>query len=180
MNRILPRRLFFSSLDFSEISEGSRVKCFRKFPKGEGLNSLRKFTGQGTCSHIHSKVFLGNMRCFWDSVGWQPVWIFNYSTYVLVCQHWWIYPLSLECEKCYSSRHPVTPRVSSTRNQTQVQNRFWLVRELNTHKHNSESCSWKLEAGLWKYQLPTSENDDWYERHRTINNSRIFFFKLEV
>jgi hypothetical protein len=57
---------FFSG--FLEISEGSRVKCFRKFPKGEGLKRLRKFTGQGTCSHIHSEVFLGNMRCFWDSV----------------------------------------------------------------------------------------------------------------
>ncbi len=59
---------FSFSLDFSEISEGSWVKCFGKFPKGEGLNRLRKFTGQGTCSHIHSEVFLGNMRCFWDSV----------------------------------------------------------------------------------------------------------------
>ncbi len=58
----------FSSLDFSEISEGRRVKSFRKFLKGEGLNRLRKFTGQGTCSHIHSEVFLGNMHCFWDSV----------------------------------------------------------------------------------------------------------------
>ncbi len=59
---------FYPSLDFSEISEGRRVKSFRKFPKGEGLNRLRKFTGQGTCSHINSEVFLGNMRCFWDSV----------------------------------------------------------------------------------------------------------------
>ncbi len=58
----------FSSLDFSEISEGRRVKSFRKFLKGEGLNRLRKFTGQGNCSHIHSEVFLGNMHCFWDSV----------------------------------------------------------------------------------------------------------------
>jgi hypothetical protein len=33
---------FFPSLDFSEISEGSRVKCYRKFPKIEGLNRLRK------------------------------------------------------------------------------------------------------------------------------------------
>jgi hypothetical protein len=64
----MPLRLFFSSLDFSEISKGSRVKCFGKFPKGEGLNRLRKFTSQGTCSHIHSEVFLGNMRRFWDSV----------------------------------------------------------------------------------------------------------------
>jgi hypothetical protein len=39
-----------------------------EFPKREGLNRLRKFTGQGTCSHIHSEVFLGNMRFFWDSV----------------------------------------------------------------------------------------------------------------
>jgi hypothetical protein len=44
--------IFVSSLDFSEISEGSRDKCFGKFPKGEGLNRLRKFTGQGTFSHI--------------------------------------------------------------------------------------------------------------------------------
>jgi hypothetical protein len=55
-------------MDFSEISEGRRVKCFQKFPKGGGLNRLRKFTGQGTCFHIHSEAFLGNMRCFWDSV----------------------------------------------------------------------------------------------------------------
>jgi hypothetical protein len=68
VERMLPMQLFFSSLDFSEISEGSRVNCFGKFPKGEGLNRLRKFTGQGTCSHIHSEVFLGNLRCFWDSV----------------------------------------------------------------------------------------------------------------
>jgi hypothetical protein len=40
----------------SEISEGRR------------LNRLRKFTDQGTSSDIHSEVFLGNMRCFWDSV----------------------------------------------------------------------------------------------------------------
>jgi hypothetical protein len=59
---------FFSSLDLSEISKGSRVNSFGKFPQGEGLNRLRKFTGQGTCSHIHSEVFLGNLRCFWDSV----------------------------------------------------------------------------------------------------------------
>ncbi len=68
MDRILIELIFYS-LDFSEISEGSRVNCFGKFPKGEGLNRLRKFTGQGTCSHIHSEVFLGNLRCFWDSVG---------------------------------------------------------------------------------------------------------------
>ncbi len=68
MDRILPDELFFSSLDFSEISEGSRVNCIGKFPKGERLNRLRKFTSQGTCSHIHSEVFLGNLRCFWDSV----------------------------------------------------------------------------------------------------------------
>ncbi len=55
-----------------EISKGSRVKCFGKFPKREGLNRLRKFTGQGTCSHIHSELFLGNLRCFWDSVAhWE-------------------------------------------------------------------------------------------------------------
>jgi hypothetical protein len=60
--------IFVFSRDFSEISEGRRVKCFQKFPNGEGLNRLRKFTGQGSCSHIHSEVFLGNMRCFWDSV----------------------------------------------------------------------------------------------------------------
>jgi hypothetical protein len=71
--------LFFSSLDFSEISEGRRVKNFRKFPKGEGLNCLRKFTSQGTCSHIHSEVFLGNMRCFWDSVvAYHTVWYFRF------------------------------------------------------------------------------------------------------
>jgi hypothetical protein len=29
-----------SFLDFSEISEGRWVKCFRKFPKGGGLNRL--------------------------------------------------------------------------------------------------------------------------------------------
>ncbi len=68
MDQTLPIQLFFSSLDFSEISEGSRVNCFGKFSKGEGLNRLWKFTGQGTCSHIHSEVFLGNLRCFWDSV----------------------------------------------------------------------------------------------------------------
>jgi hypothetical protein len=34
----------------------------------EGLNSLRKFTSQGTCSHIHSKACLGNKCCFWNSV----------------------------------------------------------------------------------------------------------------
>jgi hypothetical protein len=65
-SRSNPADIFFvSSLDFSEISKGSRVKCFRKFLKGKGLNRLRKFTGQGTCSRIHSEVFLGNMRCFW-------------------------------------------------------------------------------------------------------------------
>jgi hypothetical protein len=64
--------VFVFSLGFSEISEGRTVKSFRKFPKGEGLNCLRKFTGQGTCSHIHSEVFLGNMRCFWDSVVHSP------------------------------------------------------------------------------------------------------------
>ncbi len=69
MDRILPVvKLFISSLDFSEISEGSRVNCFGKFPNGEGFNRLRKFTGQGTCSHIHSELFLGNLRCYWDSV----------------------------------------------------------------------------------------------------------------
>jgi hypothetical protein len=41
----------------SEISEGG------------GLNSLQKYTGQGTCSHIHFEAFLGNMRCFWDNCG---------------------------------------------------------------------------------------------------------------
>ncbi len=60
--------IFIVSLVFSEISEGRSVKSFRKFPKREGLNCLRKFTSQGTCSHIHSEVFLGNKRCFWDSV----------------------------------------------------------------------------------------------------------------
>jgi hypothetical protein len=60
------------SLDFLEISEGRRVKSFQKFLKGEGLNCLRKFTGQGTCSHIHSEVFLGNMCCFWDSESERP------------------------------------------------------------------------------------------------------------
>ncbi len=44
------------------------MKCFRKFPKGGGLNRLRKFTGQGTCSYIHSEGLLGNMLCLWDSV----------------------------------------------------------------------------------------------------------------
>ncbi len=53
------------------------LRISRKFPKGvglnalgkgEGLNCLWKFTGQGTSSHIHSEVFLGNVRCFWDSV----------------------------------------------------------------------------------------------------------------
>jgi hypothetical protein len=70
VDQILPN-IFVFSLDFSEISDGRRVKCFRKFPNGEGLNCLLKFTGQGTCSHIHSEVFLGNMRCFWDSAGGQ-------------------------------------------------------------------------------------------------------------
>jgi hypothetical protein len=32
--------------------------------EGEGLNRLRKFTGQVICSHIHSKVFLGNGAAF--------------------------------------------------------------------------------------------------------------------
>ncbi len=41
-------------------------------PKEEGLNRLQKFTSQGTCSHIHSEVFLANVRCFWDSVGVSP------------------------------------------------------------------------------------------------------------
>ncbi len=47
--------LFISSLVFSEISEVWQVKCFRKFPKGGGLNYFWKFTGQGICSHIHSE-----------------------------------------------------------------------------------------------------------------------------
>jgi hypothetical protein len=76
--------IFVLSLDFSEISKGRRVKCFRKYPKGEGLNRLRKFSGQGTCSHKHSEVFLGNMGCFWDSVAvkqheWGMVCIWIYA-----------------------------------------------------------------------------------------------------
>jgi hypothetical protein len=60
--------IFISSLDFLEISKGRRVKYFQKFLKGGGLNHLRKFTGQGTYSHICSDAFLGNSRCFWDNV----------------------------------------------------------------------------------------------------------------
>jgi hypothetical protein len=38
---------FFSSPIFLEIYLRRRVKFFRKFPKGEGLKHLRKFTRQG-------------------------------------------------------------------------------------------------------------------------------------
>jgi hypothetical protein len=68
VDRILPNMIFVSSLDFSEISKGRRVTCVWKFLKGGSLNRLQKFTGQGSCFHIHSKEFLGNMCCFWDSV----------------------------------------------------------------------------------------------------------------
>jgi hypothetical protein len=46
---------FVPSLIFSEISERRWVKCFQKFPKGEGVENIRKFTHQGTCSRIHSE-----------------------------------------------------------------------------------------------------------------------------
>ncbi len=83
--------IFISSLDFLEISEGRRVKWFRKFPKGGGLNALGNFRREegsmlseisegrrvkppseiyrpGDLLPLHSNVFLRNMRCFWDSV----------------------------------------------------------------------------------------------------------------
>jgi hypothetical protein len=66
-------KIFISSLDFSEISKERWVKCFWKFLKGGGLNRIGKFTGQGTCSHVHSEAFLGNMHCFWNSV-LTPCW----------------------------------------------------------------------------------------------------------
>jgi hypothetical protein len=34
-------KILVFSLDFSEFSEGRRVKCFRKFLKGEELNHLQ-------------------------------------------------------------------------------------------------------------------------------------------
>jgi hypothetical protein len=64
----LTRLLFVSSMLFLKISEGRLVTCFRKFPKGAGLNHLQKFTCQGTCSHVHYQGLLGIMRCFWNSV----------------------------------------------------------------------------------------------------------------
>ncbi len=51
--------IFVSSLDFSEISKGRRVKCFRKFLKEGGLSRLWKFTSQGLAPIYTPRNFSG-------------------------------------------------------------------------------------------------------------------------
>jgi hypothetical protein len=59
---------FFSSLDFSEISKGSKVKCFGKFPKGEGLNPFGNLPVRGLAPIYPPRYFLKMCAAFWNSV----------------------------------------------------------------------------------------------------------------
>jgi hypothetical protein len=99
---------FVYSLVFSEISKGWCVKSFRKFPKGRGLNRLRKFTGQGTCSHIHSKGLLGNMRCFWDSVHSYSTLTYTYmslsAVFLLYSFCYWVFLLSHSAKSYFTKQ----------------------------------------------------------------------------
>ncbi len=45
-----------SALVFSEKSEGWWVKCFQKFPKGGGLNSLRKLPARERTPKDYSEI----------------------------------------------------------------------------------------------------------------------------